>query len=105
MPHNVFCNDYGIVDNQTNGNRHCAQRHQVERLSKHSHHEHGDGECQWNSRGADGRDAEMLQEQQQDDYRKRGANKHGIAHRRYRIAHQRCLIVHRRKANARRQRG
>ena len=56
MARDVLGHYHGIVDDESNGDGHRAERHQIERLADEPHDEHRNGERQRDRRRADGRD-------------------------------------------------
>ncbi len=104
MTRDVLGDHHRVVDYESDRDGHRAQGHQVEGLANQAHHEHGDGQREWNRRRADRRDPPVTQEQQQDHHRERGADEHRVAHGADGVPDQRGLVVHRLQVHARRQR-
>ena len=104
MTDDVLGDNDGIVDDQTDGNRHRAERHQVERLADQIHGEDADGQRQRNRGGADRGNTGVMEEQQQDDHRQYRPDDHRVAHGFHRVAHEGALIVNRLQCHSRRQR-
>ena len=104
MPDDILRDDDGVVDDETDGDRHGAEGHQVERLSEQPHHEDRDDERERDGRRADRGDPAVAEEEQEHNDGERGADQHGVADRGDGVAHECCLVVHGREAHARRQR-
>ena len=100
VPDDILGDHHRVIDHQPDGDRHRAERHQVERLPSQGHHEHRDGEGQRDRRCADRGDACVPQEEEQHDHGECGANQHRVAYRVDRLPDQRRLIVERLEMHA-----
>ena len=69
MPDDVLRDDHGVVDHESDRDRHRSQRHQIECLADQVHRVDAYRERERNRRGTDRRDPRVVQEKKQDDHR------------------------------------
>ena len=104
MPYNVLCDHHRVVDDESDRDRECTKRHQIERLAEKRHDPDRDRQCERNHGCADCRHAPVAQEDQQHQHSQRRTDQHRVAHRRNGGAYQHGLVVHRLQHNTARQR-
>ena len=72
VPRDVLDDDHGVIDDQADGHRQAAQRHQVERVAGQVEEDEADDQAQRDRERGDQRRAEALEEHQQDRRRSSG---------------------------------
>ena len=69
MPDDVLGDDHRIVDHESDCDRQCAERHEIEGLTEQRHQPDGDRERERYDGRADSRDAPIAQEHEQNHHR------------------------------------
>src|SRR5216683_2422379 len=80
MPGDVFDYHHRVIDDQADGNRQAAQRHQVECFTAPAQEEEGDGQGDGDGQSRDEGGPPAAQESQQDKDAEQTADQNGIAH-------------------------
>ena len=87
--------DDGVVHDEADGDRHSAQRHEVERLVREAHHDEADGQRDGHRRRRHQPRAQIAQKERDDEGAEQDAEDDGVAHAGHRLANQARLVVHR----------
>ena len=78
-PMDVLDHDHRIVDDQADGHRHAAHRHQVDRLAEQPHEEERRDDGQRQRAGGHQRQPPVAQEHEQHEHREAGADQDRVA--------------------------
>ncbi len=93
MENDVFDDDDGVIDNQTDRSGESTEGHQVEAFADDPKEEDGDGDCDRDDEAGDERRAPVAKEEKEDDAGEHKADEDGVTHTLDAFPHQRRLIV------------
>ncbi len=78
VPRDVLDDHHRVVDDEPDGHRQPAERHQVQRVAGEIEKDEADDEAQGNRECGDERGSEALEEQEQDEHAERTADDDGV---------------------------